>query len=109
MLSSGEKLGVFVVPTGIGASVGGFAGDASCQARAFAEKSKLIVNPNVVNAGGFSGINDNMFYTEGYVLDEMFKGNVGLEPSSHNKIGVVFDRAIPPSQYSRCGANGLRC
>lgn len=95
MLSSGEKLGVFVVPTGIGASVGGFAGDASCQARAFAEKSKLIVNPNVVNAGGFSGINDNMFYTEGYVLDEMFKGNVGLEPSSHNKIGVVFDRAIP--------------
>lgn len=95
MLSSGEKLGVFIVPTGVGASVGGFAGDASCQARAFAEKSKLIVNPNVVNAGGFSGINDNMFYTEGYVLDEMFKGNVGLEPSSHNKIGVVFDRAIP--------------
>lgn len=95
MLKSGEKLGVFIVPTGVGASIGGFAGDASCQARAFAEKSKLIVNPNVVNAGGFSGINDNMFYTEGYVLDEMFKGNVGLEPSSHNKIGVVFDRAIP--------------
>ena len=61
MLSSGEKLGVFVVPTGIGASVGGFAGDASCQARAFTEKSRLIVNPNVVNAGGFSGINDRMF------------------------------------------------
>ena len=95
MLSSGEKLGVFVVPTGIGASVGGFAGDASCQARAFTEKSRLIVNPNVVNAGGFSGINDRMFYTEGYILDEMFRGNVGLVPSRHNKIGVVFDKAIP--------------
>lgn len=95
MLKSGEKLGVFIVPTGVGASIGGFAGDASCQARAFAEKSKLIVNPNVVNAGGFSGISANMFYTEGYVLDEMFKGNVGLEPSYRNKIGVVFDRAIP--------------
>ncbi len=95
MLKSGEKLGVFIVPTGVGASIGGFAGDASCQARAFAEKSRLIVNPNVVNAGGFSGINDNMFYTEGYILDEIFRGNVGLLPSSHNKIGVVFDRAIP--------------
>lgn len=94
MLKSGEKLGVFIVPTGVGASVGGFAGDASCQARAFSEKSKLIVNPNVVNAGGFSGINDRMFYTEGYILDEMFRGNVGLVPSRHNKIGVVFDRAI---------------
>ena len=95
MLKSGEKLGVFIVPTGVGASVGGFAGDASCQARAFSEKSKLIVNPNVVNAGGFSGINDRMFYTEGYILDEMFRGNVGLVPSRHNKIGVVFDKAIP--------------
>ena len=95
MLKSGEKLGVFIVPTGVGASVGGFAGDASCQARAFTEKSRLIVNPNVVNAGGFSGINDRMFYTEGYILDEMFRGNVGLVPSRHNKIGVVFDKAIP--------------
>lgn len=90
-----EKLGVFVVPTGIGASVGGYAGDASCWARKFSEKSMLIVNPNVVNAGGFSGINDNMFYVEGYSLDEFFKGNLNLSPSKNNKIGVVFDSAIP--------------
>ena len=36
-----------------------------------------------------------MFSTEGYILDDLFRGNVGLVPSRHNKIGVVFDKAIP--------------
>jgi hypothetical protein len=95
MLNSKEKLGAFVVPTGVGASIGGFAGDASVYARKFAQKSKLIVNPNVVNAGCFSGITDNMLYVEGYSLDEFFKGNLKLNFSNNNKIGVVFDNAIP--------------
>lgn len=95
MLENGEKLGAFIIPTGIGASIGGYAGDASCYARKFSEKSKLIVNPNVVNAGVFSGINENMFYIEGYSLDEYFKGNLGFVPSKNNKLGVVFDKSIP--------------
>ena len=95
MLDSGEKLGAFIVPTGIGAKIGGYAGDASSYARKFAQKSRLIVNPNVVNAGGFSGIVDNMFYVEGYSLDEFFKGNLKLQPSNGNRIGIVFDKAIP--------------
>ena len=70
MINSEEKLGVFIIPTGVGASIGGFAGDASCYAREFSKEAKLIVNPNVVNAGVFSGINDNMLYTEGFILDE---------------------------------------
>lgn len=95
MLKTGEKFGAFIVPTGVGASIGGYAGDASSYARKFAKSHKLIVNPNVVNAGGFSGITDNMFYVEGYSLDEFFKGNLNLVPSENNKIGVVFDREIP--------------
>lgn len=88
------KLGAFIVPTGIGASVGGYAGDASTWARRFAQESTLIVNPNVVNAGCFSGITDNMLYVEGYSLDEFFKGKISLQPSKNNKIGVVFDKNI---------------
>ena len=89
------KLGAFIVPTGVGASIGGFAGDASLYARKFAQKSKLIVNPNVVNAGCFSGITENMLYVEGYSLDSFFKGNLCLvEQSYPNKIGVVFDKSI---------------
>lgn len=89
-----RKLGAFIVPTGIGASVGGFAGDASAWARKFAKNNDLIVNPNVVNAGCFSGITENMLYVEGYSLDEFFKGNLSLKPSVSNKIGIVFDKSI---------------
>ncbi len=89
------KIGAFIVPTGIGASIGGFAGDASVAARRLAKKCKLIVNPNVVNAACFSGISENMLYVEGYTLDEFFKGNCCLIESTNNKIGVVFDKSIP--------------
>lgn len=99
MLNSGEKLGIFIVPTGVGASIGGFAGDASCYAREFSREAKLIVNPNVVNAGVFSGINDNMYYTEGFVLDEFMKGKLSLSGSKNNKIGVIFDKSIPEDVF----------
>lgn len=92
-----NKLGAFIVPTGVGASIGGYAGDASTWARRFAQTSTLIVNPNVINAGCFSGITDNMLYVEGYSLDEFFKGNINLIPLAENhknKIGVVFDKGI---------------
>lgn len=89
------RLGAFIVPTGIGASIGGYAGDASFWARKISEKCKLIVNPNVVNAACFSGITNNMLYVEGYSLDDFFKGNLSLIESSNNKIGVVFDKSIP--------------
>lgn len=95
MLDNGKKIGAFIVPTGIGASIGGYAGDASIQARKFASKFNLIVNPNVVNAGGFSGITPDMLYVEGYSLDSFFKGEIRLIPSCNNRIGVVFDKAIP--------------
>lgn len=97
MLTDGNKLGAFIVPTGVGASIGGFAGDASVWARKLSQRCKLIVNPNVVNAACFSGINDNMLYVEGYSLDEFFKDKCNLNPSYGNKIGVVFDKSISKS------------
>jgi len=89
-------LGAFIIPTGIGASIGGYAGDASFWAREFSKKYKLIVNPNVVNAACFSGITDNMLYVEGYSLDDFFKGKLSLTPSNNNKIGIIFDKDISP-------------
>lgn len=90
-----RKTGVFIVPTGIGASIGGYAGDAGAYARKFAKHTNLIVNPNVVNAGGFSAITDTMLYTEGYTLDSFFKDEINLIPSDNNKIGIIYDKAIP--------------
>lgn len=94
MLADGQKLGAFIVPTGVGASIGGFAGDASTWARKLSKKCKLIVNPNVVNAACFSGITENMLYVEGYSLDAFMRGKCNLVPSENNKIGVVFDKSI---------------
>ena len=91
-----KKLGAFIVPTGVGASIGGFAGDASRAARKISQKCELIVNPNVVNAACFSGITNNMLYVEGYSLDRFFKGEICLERSRNNKIGIIFDKAIKP-------------
>ncbi len=88
-------IGAFIIPTGIGASIGGFAGDASKWARKIAKKHRLIVNPNVVNAACFSGISDNMLYLEGFAMDDFFKGKLNLQPSYNNKIGVIFDKNIP--------------
>lgn len=95
MEQNNRKIGAFIVPTGIGASIGGYAGDAGAYARKFAKYTNLIVNPNVVNAGGFSAITDTMLYTEGYTLDSFFKDEINLITSENNKIGIIYDKAIP--------------
>ena len=97
MIDKIKKTVAFVVPTGVGASIGGFAGDASVFARKFAREMNLIVNPNVVNAACFSGITENMLYVEGWALSRFFKGELNLKLACDNKIGVVFDCAIPQS------------
>lgn len=88
------KTGAFIIPTGVGASIGGYAGDACVWARKLAKKCRLIVNPNAVNAACFSGITENMLYVEGYSLDEFFRGRLNLIPKTGNKIGVIFDKSI---------------
>ncbi len=89
-----KPLVALVVPTGIGASIGGFAGDASQVAKMFAKDFNVIVNPNVVNAACFSGITENMLYTEGWTLTQFIKGKLNLLPSLNNKIGIIFDKGI---------------
>ena len=86
---------VFIVPTGVGASVGGFAGDASPAVNLISKVCPVITNPNTVNAAVFSGINNNILYTEGFSIDSFFKEEIALRPSKFNKIGVIFDKAIP--------------
>ena len=89
-----KPLIALIVPTGIGASIGGYAGDASQIAQMFAKDFNVIVNPNVVNAACFSGITENMLYTEGWTFTQFIKGNLSLIPSKNNKIGVIFDKGI---------------
>lgn len=95
MNCNNKKISIMIVPTGVGASIGGYAGDASTYAQKIAKHIPLIVNPNVVNAAVFSGITENMYYVEGWCIEQLVKSNIGLVPSQNNKIGIIFDKAIP--------------
>lgn len=89
---------IHIIPTGIGASIGGFAGDAGPSNSLIAScVDHLIANPNVVNAGTMHNIPDNLLYTEGYNVDRFCKGSIGLRATINNKIGVIIDCAIPES------------
>lgn len=83
----------FIVPTGIRSSVGGYLGDATPFANIIASVSdSTIVNPNVVNGGVLNLMRQNIVYTEGTVMDMLFRGEIGLRAKRGNKIGVVIEK-----------------
>ncbi len=88
---------VLIVPTGIGAAIGGYAGDALPVARAMAQIcDRLITHPNVLNGAQLYWNLDNTYYVEGYGLDQFAAGSWGLQPVRQNKIGLLLDKGIEP-------------
>lgn len=98
MSNNRKSIGVYIVPTGIGAEIGGYGGDALPYAKKLARYCEyLIVNPNVVNAGAYYGMSDNMIYAEGLTIDRFMEGRISFDISDkvldNIKIGVIFDKA----------------
>jgi Protein of unknown function (DUF3326) len=88
---------VLIVPTGIGAAIGGYAGDALPVARAMSQVcDRLITHPNVLNGAQLYWSLDNTYYVEGYGLDKFAAGNWGLQPVRQNRVGLLLDRSIEP-------------
>ncbi len=88
---------MLIVPTGIGAAIGGYAGDALPIALAIAQVcDRLITHPNVLNGAQLYWPISNAFYVEGYALDCFAKGDWGLQPVHQNRIGLILDCAIEP-------------
>lgn len=86
---------VLLVPTGIGARIGGYAGDALPIARAIAQISdRLITHPNVLNGAQLYWSQPNIYYVEGYALDKFALNQWGLLPVKQNKIGIILDQGI---------------
>jgi hypothetical protein len=91
-----------IVPTGIGASIGGYAGDALPVVRAIAQVAdRVITHPNVMNGASLYWNIPNAFYVEGFGLDQFAAGHWGLSPVHQNRIGILFDRAIEPDLLLR--------
>ena len=83
---------VFLVPTGIGAAIGGHAGDATPAARVLAAAcDRLITHPNVVNASDLNEMPDNAFYVEGSAITRLMMGTAGLQRVRANRVLVIID------------------
>ncbi|CAI7751862.1 unnamed protein product [Closterium sp. NIES-53] len=93
---------VLIVPTGVGAEIGGFAGDALPVARAFSSVAEcLIAHPNVLNGAMLYWPLPRALYVEGHALDRFARGEWGLQPVHSNRVGLVFDRAIEEDLLQR--------
>lgn len=86
---------ILIVPTGVGAAIGGYAGDALPVARAIASVcDRLITHPNVLNGAQLYWSLPNAFYVEGYGLDKFAASCWGLRPVHKNRIGLILDQGI---------------
>ena len=84
---------VLIVPTGIGAEIGGHSGDAGPVARLVAAAcDNLITHPNVVNAADINEYPENALYVEGSVLSRLLMGTVGLQKVRSNRVMLVIDK-----------------
>jgi hypothetical protein len=93
---------VLIIPTGVGAAIGGYAGDALPVAKAASQVcDRLITHPNVLNGASLYWNLPNTLYVEGYGLDKFAAGNWGLRPVHQNKIGLLFDQGIEPELRTR--------
>ena len=88
-------IGVLIVPTGVGAQIGGHAGDANPVAKLVgACCDKLITHPNVVNASDINEMPQNTLYVEGSILDRFLEGEISLREVYQNKILVATNGPV---------------
>ena len=81
---------VFLVPTGIGAEIGGHAGDAMPVAALLAAVcDTLITHPNVLNASDVIEQPANALYVEGSAVARLLQGLAGLQRVRNNRLLVV--------------------
>lgn len=84
---------VFLIPTGIGAEIGGHAGDANPVAKLFASVSDtLITHPNVVNASDINELPENGLYVEGSIISQLLMGTIGLQRVRCNRVLLIADK-----------------
>jgi len=84
---------VLLIPTGIGAEIGGHSGDGGPVARLLSSAcDNLITHPNVVNASDINELPENGMYVEGSVITRMLMGTVSLQKVRSNRVLLVIDK-----------------
>lgn len=96
-LASAGYTAVTIVPTGVSAAIGGYAGDALPSARLLATVADtLITHPNVLNGALMYYPIANALYVEGFALDAFAAGRLRLRPPAAptNPVGLLLDAGI---------------
>ena len=98
---------LMLVPTGIGAEVGGHAGDASPAAALLASVcDTLITHPNVLNASDIIQVPDNALYVEGGLITQLMMGTVGLRRVRSNRL-LVLVQAHEDEMFTGAAINSV--
>ena len=93
---------LLVIPTGVGCTVGGYAGDGLPAARLLAAASGcLITHPNVMNGASLYWSDRRIHYVEGWALDRFAGGELALAPVAGRKVGLLLDAGIEPELRQR--------
>lgn len=88
-------IAIMIIPTGIGAEIGGHSGDATAVAKLLAGCcDTLIGHPNIFNAADINEIPENCLYVEGSMLDRFLFGEIDLKPVKQNKILLVVNKPL---------------
>lgn len=96
---------VMIVPTGIGAEIGGHAGDACAAARLLGSVcDTLILHPNVVNGSDINEMPQNSLYVEGGLLDRFLERKTRLLRVRSNRVLVAANSPIPPELVNAVSA-----
>ena len=86
---------VLIIPTGLGAEIGGHAGDANPVAKLIgACCDTLITHPNVVNASDINEMPENCLYVDGTMIDRFIVGDINLKRRKRNKILLVVNSPV---------------
>ena len=82
---------VMLVPTGVGAEIGGHAGDSTPAAALLASVCDLLItHPNVFNASDIIQIPANAVYVEGSVITRLMMGTARLQQTRSNRLLVLI-------------------
>ena len=105
--NTGSFNSVLLVPTGIGAAIGGHAGDATPVAQLLASVcDRLITHPNVVNASDINELPANGLYVEGSVISRLLMGAVGLQPVRGNRV-LALVNSHPDALFPAMAVNAV--
>jgi hypothetical protein len=101
-------IAVHIVPTGVGAETGGYAGDATPATNAMAAVADVVLaHPNVLNAASLFAPTAKVAYVDGGLLDRFLAGTIALQPVRAQRIGLIVDRRAEgdlPMVLSAAGA-----